>query len=98
MCLALLSVWILYYLMGIPCLFLAVTGKRCPTCGSTRAMLSLLHGDFKLYASYQPMAIPLAIAVVLCIHLQWMRKPLRQVSSILAGAILFLNTALYLLK
>ncbi|MBC8576336.1 DUF2752 domain-containing protein [Oscillospiraceae bacterium BX1] len=74
------------------------TGQICPTCGSTRAILSLLRGNFKMYVSYQPMAIPLVIAVVLCIHLQFIKKPLKEISAAIVGATLFLNTVFYILR
>ena len=32
--------------IGIPCFFYKVTGLRCPGCGNTRAVLSLLRLDF----------------------------------------------------
>lgn len=79
-CTTLLGVWITYYLIGVTCPILFFTGQICPTCGSTRAILSLLRGNFKMYVSYQPMAIPLVVAVILCIHLQFMKKPLKEIS------------------
>lgn len=60
--------------------------------------LILLRGNFKMYVSYQPMAIPLVVAVILCIHLQFMKKPLKEISAAIVGATLFLNTVFYILR
>ena len=64
-CIVLFGVQIIYYLLDVTCPILLLTGKTCPTCGSTRAILSLLRGNVEMYVSYQPMAVPLAIAVIL---------------------------------
>lgn len=53
---------------GITCPIKVLTGKVCPTCGMTRAMLSLLRFDFKGYVHYNPMALFTGIAVQLIIH------------------------------
>lgn len=51
-----------------------------------------------MYVSYQPMAIPLVIAVILCIHLKLMKKPLKEISAAIVGATLVLNTVIYILR
>jgi hypothetical protein len=38
------------------CPFLALTGFPCLTCGATRATIALLHGDFPLALSWNPLA------------------------------------------
>lgn len=35
------------YHVGIPCLFYKITGYKCPGCGITRALFSLIKGDIK---------------------------------------------------
>lgn len=97
-CLILLGVWATYYSLGITCPILFLTGQICPTCGSTRAILSLLQGDFEKYFSFQPMAVPLGIAAVLCMHLQLMKKPLKEIVAAIVGVILFLNAVFYVLR
>jgi hypothetical protein len=45
--------------LGFPwphCPFLALTGFPCLTCGATRATIALLHGDFPLAVSWNPLA------------------------------------------
>lgn len=34
------------------CLFKAITGKQCPGCGMTRAIASILRGDFQAALHY----------------------------------------------
>lgn len=51
--------------LDIGCPIKRVTGFDCPTCGMTRAMLSLLHGDWKGYCIYNKMALPVLLAVLL---------------------------------
>ena len=51
------------YAFGITCPIYALTGFKCPTCGVTRAMMSLFRLDFHSYASYNPLAAPILLAV-----------------------------------
>ncbi|MBQ7049901.1 MAG: DUF2752 domain-containing protein [Firmicutes bacterium] len=56
-----LAYWLWIRLTGlqIPCLYLATTGLRCPGCGTTRMLLSLLHLDFPAAFSYNPVVFVL---------------------------------------
>lgn len=47
----------------LPCLFRFVTSIPCPTCGITRAVISLLSGDLKSSLAYNPMALPVIIGL-----------------------------------
>ena len=42
------------------CLFYRVTHVSCPTCGMTRAFLSLAHGDVRSALAFHPWAISFA--------------------------------------
>ncbi len=48
------------------CLFLKYTGMYCPGCGSTRAVLSVLHGRFIMALRYNLGLCALAVICVLC--------------------------------
>lgn len=52
-------------LPGLRCPFLAVTGYPCLTCGATRCTIALLHGNFSLAWSWNPLAFVALCAVAL---------------------------------
>ncbi|NLD87402.1 MAG: DUF2752 domain-containing protein [Clostridiales bacterium] len=85
------AIWGLYYIAGCTCPILLLTGISCPTCGVTRAMLSLFRGDFNSYLNFQPLAFPLVITVVLCFHLQVMKKKARKISMVYIALTLISN-------
>ena len=47
------------------CIIRALFSCPCPTCGVTRAMLSLLKSDIRNYCYYNIMGVPLCIATIL---------------------------------
>lgn len=47
-----------------PCPFRAMTGLRCPGCGGTRAMYSLLHGDLAGTVRMNPLILVLYPVVI----------------------------------
>ena len=65
----LLIIWFVYLSIGIGCPIYALFDIHCPTCGATRALLGLLSGNWELYFQMNPFSAPIAIAVVICIHL-----------------------------
>ena len=48
--------WLALGLAWPQCPFLAMTGLPCLTCGSTRASIAFLHGDFLQAFSWNPLA------------------------------------------
>lgn len=58
------GVLLAYYLIvthfdiGVNCIFRRLTGLKCPGCGNTRAVLAILHKDFKASLSYNLMLLP----------------------------------------
>lgn len=56
------------------CWWHAFTGTQCPSCGSTRALHALLHGEWGRAWGYNPalfVSAPLAAAIVWL----WVRRP-----------------------
>lgn len=47
-----------------PCLFKNITGIPCPSCGITRSLILLSHGDFGGALYLNPLAIVAAIALI----------------------------------
>lgn len=47
------------------CLFKTVTGLACPSCGTTRGLVALLHGDWHAATLINPLVWPLAAGLVL---------------------------------
>ena len=66
-----LAIFVVYILAGTGCPIHRL-GYRCPTCGVTRALRSLLLGNLEQYFALNPFALPLIIAVVIGVHLSAM--------------------------
>jgi hypothetical protein len=47
------------------CTVLRATGRPCPSCGATRAIVSALHGDFAASRRFHPAGIPIAAMLLL---------------------------------
>ena len=93
------GVFALLWLFRIPCPVKALFGVPCPACGVTRALACLLRGDLPGYMAQQPMALPLALAVALCLLLPVVRKKaLRTAVYVFEGLVLAANTVLYVLR
>ena len=88
----------LYFLMcrflNITCPIKAIIGINCPTCGMTRAILSLLHGNFDMYFKYNPFALPCAISAFLLIHKRAFHT--NKACDIVAVSVLLMNFVYYI--
>lgn len=98
---ALFAVFAFIYVMiikmvNITCPILAVTGIPCPTCGVTRALFSLLRGDFEGYFKYHPLAVPLVFSVLLLINADYFKH--RKTVTAISLSIVVLNFPIYLCK
>lgn len=63
------TAWLALGLPWAKCPFLAVTGLPCLTCGATRSVIALLHGNFLAAVGWNPLAfIALCGVVVLDLY------------------------------
>ena len=58
-CLVFLYMWSGIY--GLRCFFYELTDLYCPGCGSSRALSSLLHGDWKGAFTHNVLVLPLGV-------------------------------------
>ena len=87
---------LLLFLLGIHCPFADYLGIKCPTCGVSRALMSLLSLDFHSSFNYHPLAVPLVIACFLIINAEYLKH--RKTACAVGIAILVLNFALYVYR
>lgn len=80
--------------LDIKCPIYYVSGIRCPTCGVTRAMISLFSLDFNSYISYHPLALELSASVWLMLHIKLFKE--KKYIYFFVLVTLFFNTLLYL--
>lgn len=92
----LLYLFLLNY-FSIGCPIRSLTGIPCPTCGVTRALLSLLRLDFAGYFRYNPMAVPLCVAIFLAFHEKLLRIGLRWFLALIIGTAV-LTFVVYLIR
>lgn len=57
------AVGALLYAKAIPCVFARVFRTPCPGCGSTRAVVCLLHGDFDGVLRFNPVGPVMALLI-----------------------------------
>lgn len=81
---------------NITCPIKYLTGFQCPTCGVTRAMLSLLKGDINSYITYHPMALFLVISVLWFFHRKLFKHKL--IGDIFAWGIIIANMLFYIVR
>lgn len=95
------AVIVIYYTVAAflktTCLIKYVTGYNCPACGMTRAMLSLLKGDWYGYLSHNAMALPVVLALLIIVHNRFKRK-LRFFVQILCVVILIMNMIYFIFR
>ena len=95
-----LGVFVLYitvgYFLQLGCPIFTLLGFPCPTCGGTRALLSLLRLDVDGYLRYHALALPLLTAVWLMIHQRLFQRKRAIFASVCV--VLILNTVYYALR
>lgn len=85
---------VVFYFTDTTCLWRKITGIPCPTCGVTRALMSLLRMDFQSYIYYNCMAVPLVIATFLLLFCREENKLFKSIGII----ILCFNIPYYLFR
>ena len=95
-CLALL-VFAILYLFDIGCIFHKVFGIMCPTCGMSRAMVSLFFLNISGYLYYNIMALPVFIVTIELIW-QEITKKKDKAFIISATIVLIINFIYYLFR
>lgn len=88
----------MYYTGILTCPLKLLTGYNCPTCGCTRAIRELLCGNFEGYFMYQPMAIPLTAAGILCFHLKLLKGRKKTVALVFVITAAIANLLLYIAR
>lgn len=81
---ALYGLWVSHTGFGIPCLFYAVTGLKCPGCGITHMALCLMHGDLGGAYSKNPMVLmllPVLLALLLRLTFRYVKTGSRQLTT-----------------
>lgn len=81
---------------GIHCPISYFIGIKCPACGVSRAILSLFCLDFRAYAEYNVMALPLILAAWLLINEEFFKH--KRFIRTVAFAVLIFNLALHSLN
>ncbi len=82
--------------MGLTCPVLMLLHIPCPTCGVTRALISLLKLDFSSYFRYNAMAIPLVIAVCLFLNTDILKS--KKIAYGFGYMVILINTVYYLAR
>ena len=86
-----------YVLLPIKCPIKYFLHFDCPTCGMTRAMLSLFKGDIAGYMRFNPMALPFLLVLLFALHAKLFPfKPAVKNAVIIIGAVC--TFAVYLLR
>ncbi len=89
--------YIICRILNITCLFYKLTNIPCPCCNMTRALLSLAKGNFQVYAKYNIMALPVALAFLSELFVRYCGK-YKLLIHIFSIAILCINLLYYVIK
>ena len=91
--------FVFFILFDFTCPIKFLVGYPCPTCGVTRAMLSLLRFDFNAYMHYNALALFLATSILLFIHARFIKsKTLRYIIYIYFALVMVANVPYYIYR
>ncbi|HHX00594.1 MAG TPA: DUF2752 domain-containing protein [Acholeplasmataceae bacterium] len=82
--------FLILHLLGWSCPIKDIFDIPCPTCGTTRSLISLMLLDFKGYLFYQPAGVSVLICLLLFVNSDYLIKKIR---PIYFYSFLYLNIA-----
>lgn len=81
-----------YYSISIPCLFYKITGFKCPGCGITRCLFSLIEKDIRGAFYYNSLIVILLIPFIIyesiMCYCYILDKPFRKFSNVVWNILL----------
>ena len=92
--------WAIFIRLPLPCIFRSITGLLCPSCGATRAIISLFYGDLAAAVGYNAFVVFMLIpgaALALYIYFGILFGYLKKISQKCKLSILFIVTAIVFL-
>ena len=89
-----LVVLLILFVSKIGCVFRRLTHIPCPTCGMTRAIISIIKLNFPLYFYYNAFALPVLFSVAVLFFSKFFSK----LVIVLSIFVLVLNFAYYLYR
>lgn len=93
--------WALCINLPLPCIFYQTTGLYCPSCGATRAIISLVHGDIINALKNNLFITITSIPLLLLLTRMWLGALLNRKSWLIPNnnviKILFASAILYIL-
>lgn len=92
---AFISLYIICRFFDVTCLIYKFTQIPCPTCYMSRALCSLLRGNFSDYINYNIMAVPLSIAFLTELYIKYLYK-YRKLIHCYSMFVLLINMIYYL--
>lgn len=91
----LILIFLVVYKLDLPCVFKSIFNIPCPACGMSRALRSIFKLEIAKSFSYNILAFPIIIIIIICIFLA--SYDIIKKSNLLYNFINFLFTNYYLI-